>query len=64
MIYGRSVIWWVIAVIVAVLIFVVVKWLLLLVAASLHIAIPDAVASALAALVAIGAFYGGWRQPA
>ncbi len=57
MIFGRSVISWLIGIFVAICVFVIFRWLIPVIFALVGVAIPDQVVTVLCLLIAVGAFY-------
>lgn len=62
MIAGRSVISWLILAFVAACLFFLAQWLIPLLFGLVGFAIPAHIVNILALLIAIGAFYGGYRR--
>ena len=63
MLFGRSVVHWIILVFIAVCVFILAKWAIPLLFGLVGVAIPDQIATILAILIALGVVYGGytWR---
>jgi hypothetical protein len=59
-IFGRSVIHWVILLFVAVCVFILAKWAIPLLFGAVGFPIPDQIATILALLIALGCVYGGY----
>ena len=64
MLFGRSVITWIVLVFVAVCVFILAKWLIPLLFGLVGFDIPDQIATILALLIALGVVWGGygWRR--
>ena len=60
MIFGRSVIHWIIVAVIAICIFFLAQWLIPLVFGLVGVQIPANIVNILALLIAIGVFYGGY----
>jgi hypothetical protein len=60
MIFGRSVIHWLIVVFVAICVFILAKWLIPLLFGLVGFAVPDQISTILALLIALGVVWGGW----
>ncbi len=60
MILGRSVLHWIIVVIIAIIIFIIAKWAIPLLFGLLGVTIPDLIATCLALLLALLFVYGGY----
>jgi hypothetical protein len=60
MILGRSILHWVVVILVAVLVFLLAMWLIPLVFGLLGIAIPSNIVTIIALLIAIGVVWGGY----
>ena len=63
MFLGKSVVNWIILIVIAICVFIVIKWLIPLLFGMLGVTVPDLIATALALLVALGVLWGGygWR---
>ncbi len=63
MIFGRSVIHWLIVVFIAICVFVLARWLIPLLFGMIGFPIPDQIVIILSLLIALGVVYGGrsWR---
>jgi hypothetical protein len=63
MIFGRSVIHWIILAVIAICVFFLAQWLIPLVFGLVGVSIPPNIVNILALLIALGCFYGGysWR---
>lgn len=65
MLFGRSVITWIILAFVAVCVFILARWAIPLLFALVGVTVPDQIATILALLIAVAVVYGGYaRQPA
>lgn len=62
MLFGRSVIFWVIMAFIAVCIFILAQWAIPLLFGFVDVSIPSKVVNVLALLIAIGVFYGGYTR--
>ena len=60
MIFGRSIIHWIVLVFIAVCVFVLAKWLIPLIFGMIGFPIPDQISTILALLIALGCVYGGY----
>lgn len=60
MILGRSIIHWVVVILVAVLVFLLAMWLIPLLFGLVGIAIPPTIVTVIALLIAIGVVWGGY----
>lgn len=60
MIFGRSVIHWIILMFIAVCVFILAKWAIPLLFGLIGFAIPDQISTILALLIALGCVYGGY----
>jgi len=63
MLFGRSVIWWILVVFVAVCCFILAQWAIPLLFGFVDVSIPQKVVNVLAILIAVGIIYGGWSRP-
>lgn len=65
MIFGRSIIHWLIVAFVAVCVFVIAQWLIPLLFGAVGVTIPRNIVNIFAILIAAGIVYGGysWRTP-
>ncbi len=57
-VFGRSLVSWIISIVAAVLAFMLIKWLLPLLFNALHFPVPDAIVTVLAILVALLILFG------
>lgn len=62
MIYGRSVIHWLIIAFVAICVFFIAQWLIPLLFGLVGFVIPRNIVNIFAILIAIGVFYGGYMR--
>jgi len=60
MILGRSILHWVVTILVAVLVFLLAMWLIPLIFGLIGIAIPGTIVTIIALLIAIGVVWGGY----
>lgn len=62
-IFGRSLIHWLLIILVAICVFILAKWLIPLLFGMVGFPIPDQISTILALLIAIGVIWGGygWR---
>ncbi len=63
MLLGRSVIYWIVTILIAVCVFIVAKWAIPLLFALVGIMVPDQIATILALLIALGVVWGGYSRP-
>ena len=63
MIFGRSVIHWIVVIFIAVCVFILAKWAIPLLFGLVGVSIPDQIVVILSLLIALGVIYGGysWR---
>lgn len=63
MLFGRSVIHWIIVLFIAVCVFILAKWAIPLLFGLVGVSIPDQIVVILSLLIALGVIYGGysWR---
>jgi Na+-translocating ferredoxin:NAD+ oxidoreductase RnfA subunit len=59
-ILGRSIVYWVIVIVVAIIIFIVAKWAIPELLSLLGVSIPDLISTCLALLIALGWVLGGY----
>ena len=60
MLFGRSVIHWIILALIAVCVFILARWLIPILFGLVGVAIPDQIATILALLIALGIVYWGY----
>ena len=60
MIFGRSVIHWIVVVFVAVCVFILARWLIPALFGAIGVGIPDQIVIILSLLIALGVVWGGW----
>ncbi len=60
MIFGRTVIHWIILFFVCICVFILAKWLIPLLFGAIGVAIPDQIVLILSLLIALGVVYGGY----
>ena len=62
MIFGRSVIFWVLIAFIAVCVFILAQWAIPLLFGFVDVTIPSKVVNVLAILIAVGVFYGWYSR--
>lgn len=62
MLFGRSIITWIVLIVVGICLFILAKWLIPLLFGVVGIAIPDLISTVLALLIALGVIWGGYAR--
>lgn len=62
MLFGRSIVFWIVVAFIAICVFFVAQWLIPLLFGLVDVIIPAKIVNILAILVAAGVFYGGWSR--